>query len=99
MEGKLPTMEIEGTQYEVDVSARELRQVGRPDKRLYFDQMLNHQTHYTLEYDRVQKKRANSLTLSYLADHSSARWPICSKRAGSLRSERTASATPCGSSG
>lgn len=55
MERILPSFEIEGTEFIVDVSKKELRQLDNPDNTISFDDMKDNVTHYTINYSRVEK--------------------------------------------
>jgi hypothetical protein len=53
MERQLPTTEIEGTTFFVDVSLKELREAANPENTISILDMRDMGTHYAFEYDRM----------------------------------------------
>lgn len=55
MERKLPTINIEGTEFEVNVAKQELIEVANQQNTISFLEMRDLGTHYTFEYDLREK--------------------------------------------
>jgi hypothetical protein len=55
MKRELPTYPIEGTEFLLDVSCQELKEVKNPSNTISFLEMKDHGTHYTLNYDPESK--------------------------------------------
>ncbi|WEK17902.1 MAG: hypothetical protein P0Y49_13950 [Candidatus Pedobacter colombiensis] len=55
MERQLPTIEIEGTTFLVDVAKKELRELGKDVNTISIFEMDDKVTHYEFEYDKVSK--------------------------------------------
>jgi hypothetical protein len=62
MEGELPEIEIEGTQYKFDINQMALLEKERPEWRLLLEDMKDCGTHYEFVYDRNSKRLDESRT-------------------------------------
>lgn len=59
MERQLPTLEIEGTSFVVDVDSMVIIQKGVPENKIQFAEMDNEDTHYSMEFDPISRSLAD----------------------------------------